>query len=201
MSAVGSRLLLVGVLVPVALLGGPAAADGPEYTYTLSVSADGEHWESESTEVVLGGRERLWLPGQRRSALFYVRNDSPRAADLEVRLRPGPAGSLIAAGEVTFRSRTGRGGWSGSAGDSLAKVTGLSPGTAVPVVVEAALATSARPRAGTADVVFDVDLRGEVAPLQPATTRDLPRQWQFWAALGVASIGAAGTVMGRRGRS
>lgn len=90
------RLLLAMVLVVLGVGFSTAAASAAD---ELSLSRDGVTW-SGSLDGPLFDPGFRWVPGDSETATFYVRNESPEAANLDVTLLTGPIETLIDTGDL-----------------------------------------------------------------------------------------------------
>lgn len=98
---------VVGLLVLMTFAGPlpPArAGDG------IGLSTDGEHW-APSIEVPLFARDIRWVPGDRRTRSFYVRNDGPGPASLSIGVRAADVDRLLTDNQVALSARADVGPW------------------------------------------------------------------------------------------
>lgn len=92
---------LVVLLVLLAVLAPQAAASGGEHPVQLS--PDGSHWAAELT-APLFDPSVLWVPGDVRTASFYVANHGPTPASVALRVRT-VADTLVDPGRVQLQAR------------------------------------------------------------------------------------------------
>lgn len=107
------RFWLSGLLLVVAALG----LVGPDHQYgEPELSTDGRTW-SRTVGGVLFSPAARWVPGESRTAAFWVRSRDPGGADLSVDLRRtggqglGPPVSSTAPAPVRLEARLGTGEW------------------------------------------------------------------------------------------
>lgn len=149
---------LIAVPMAVALAGPAAAADdaGP-----VAVSGDAVHWSDGLTEPLFDPDVR-WVPGDLRTASFYVRNGGTTAATIQLRVR-AVDDALLRTGDIRFAARADGGTWAALGQDDAASLLRVAP---LPVADHSTIEIRAEfdPRSGnqsqraTADLWFDVRL-------------------------------------------
>lgn len=128
------RYLAVLSAVLIVLLGSaaPATAAGE-----LGISSDGVTYAPTFTGPLFSSAI-TWVPGDSRTATFYVRNQSPDLASLSVKLLGDHMGELLDSGDITVAA-TGGGGASVPASDGneqlLLLASGIAGGQVVPVQI------------------------------------------------------------------
>ncbi|WP_146825372.1 LPXTG cell wall anchor domain-containing protein [Aeromicrobium flavum] len=134
----------------------PAAADD-----RIALSADGTVWADRLIEPLFDPSV-VWVPGDTRTASFWVRNQAQSNASLTATVRSEDGDDLMSSRQVTLRARSG-GPWvtlrNGTPSGGLTSVS-IKPGSAVRVDVQAALdpAASNASQASSLDLGFDVRL-------------------------------------------
>lgn len=134
-------VLAAACLAPV-LVAGPAHADGE-----LGLSYDGRHWQDRLERPLFDPGVR-WVPGDVRTARFYVRNlgsdQGTLAVEVEHAERTGP-GALAASGHLHVTARAGGRDWSSLRGDLAHLVDDdlLASGRTVPVEVRVSMDAAA----------------------------------------------------------
>ena len=116
-----SRLALAGGLLTVAsltLAASPAHADAD-----LGLSRDGVHW-SDELATPLFADDVLWVPGDVRSAHFFVRNQADELGRLSVAVQRAHRDDLNADGDLDIEVRAARGAWTPVGVTGLAKIPG-----------------------------------------------------------------------------
>jgi hypothetical protein len=91
-----------------AVLVGPGSVAAGR-TGVVAVSADGVHWSSGFAAPLFDPQAR-WVPGERRTASFFVRNGGPSAATLRLQVR-AVADELVQTHDLRFAARTDGGSW------------------------------------------------------------------------------------------
>lgn len=139
-------LAVAGPLGTVLLLAGAASAAEPGHE--LGLSADAVHW-GDRLDAPLFAPTLSWVPGDERTAVFYVRNQSDEPADLTVavtRTVPASGGDLGATGFLRVGARVGTAPWTDTVRGGtvdLAQRLDLGAGRVVPVTVRVALDAAA----------------------------------------------------------
>lgn len=103
----GTTRALVAALAAVLLLlglAGPASADG------IGLSNDGAHF-GDGLAGPLFDPDVRWVPGDERTARFWVRNDAQQAGALRLTMTDDGVRSLLATGDVTVSARAAGTGW------------------------------------------------------------------------------------------
>lgn len=103
----GTTRALVAALAAVLLLlglAGPASADG------IGLSNDGAHF-GDGLAGPLFDPDVRWVPGDERTARFWVRNDATQAGALRLTMTDDGVRSLLATGDVTVSARAAGTGW------------------------------------------------------------------------------------------
>ncbi|MFL6154749.1 MAG: LPXTG cell wall anchor domain-containing protein [Marmoricola sp.] len=94
-----------GVLVLLVVLGALAGTiSTASAAGEIGLSTDGVHWSSTLPGPLFDPTFR-WVPGDVETATFYVRNQDPDAALLDVTMLTGPVETLIASGDLTVGAR------------------------------------------------------------------------------------------------
>lgn len=202
-----AAVAVAACLVPV-LVAGPAHADGE-----LGLSYDGRHWQDRLERPLFDPGLR-WVPGDVRTARFYVRNLGSDRGSLTVEVedtnRAG-SGTLSASGHLRVVARAGRTAWTSMRGGDLAHLVDddlLASGRTVPVEVRVSMDASApnRTMVLSSDLDFRVVLRdaraagagsGAAGQELPATGTPVP-PWLPPVALGLLGSGLW-LVVRRRG--
>jgi len=110
--------------VPVlAILLGPAAVAGRPGV--VAVSTDGVHWSSGLATPLFDSQAR-WVPGDRRTATFFVRNGGPSAATLRLQVR-AVADELVETRDLRFAARSDGGSWTALPQDEASAVLRVAP--------------------------------------------------------------------------
>lgn len=124
--------VLFAVLIAMFSTAAPAAATGE-----LGISSDGVTY-TPTFHGPLFSSAIKWVPGDSRTATFYVRNQSPNLASLSVTILGNHVGELLDSGDITVNA-TGGGGVASpvSSGNEqlLLLAAGISGGQVVPVNV------------------------------------------------------------------
>lgn len=144
------------VLVPsLVLAASPARADED----AIGLSWDGTHW-SRSLGAPLFDPDVRWVPGDVRTARFYVRNQHPDNGDLNVDLERVRRDELLDTGWLKISARAGDRPWSSVSTGGLQELLvldDLRSGRAIPVEVRVRMGEEA-PN-GTMVLSTDLDLR------------------------------------------
>lgn len=154
-----ARRLTAVALASGALLLTPAAAHADD---ELSLSLDGATWTPDITAPLFDPAMR-WVPGDVETATFFVRNNAPQGARLDVTLRPDGQESLLDDGwvSVVVRTPAREGEATTGPGPSTVLVDAPVPGSqVVPVEVEVTFDEDAPngTRLRSASLGFDVVL-------------------------------------------
>lgn len=124
--------VLIAVVIAMFSTAAPAAAAGE-----LGISSDGVHFTPTFHGPLFDSATR-WVPGDSRTATFYVRNQSPDQASLAVTILGDHMGELLDSGDITITA-SGGGGVSSPVtnGDEqlLLLASGIDGGETVPVNV------------------------------------------------------------------
>jgi LPXTG-motif cell wall-anchored protein len=89
-----------------AALGAAPAAAGDD----VGLSSDGLHWSNDLTRPLLDPSLH-WVPGDRRLASFYVRDQGPTAAHLTIAVETRDPDRLLADNDLSLRARVAHGAW------------------------------------------------------------------------------------------
>lgn len=194
----------------------PAAAHAAEDR--LALSSDGVTWHDTLTDPIFG-TDVQWVPGDVRSAAFYVRNQGDGPGTLDVDVVRTTTDALLDTGYLTISARAGDGAWTPTDEDgvhALVEGASIADGARVRVQVRAALAADA-PN-GTMLLASDLNFRvrltdaaateptdgttgpnggdnadggdgGDGTSLLPATGSGL-RQGLVWLGLALTGLGA-----------
>lgn len=98
------RLFLVTMFCVVVAAAPAAAAD------ELGLSRDGTTWSS-SIDTPLFGTSIRWVPGDSRTAVFYVRNQGGTPGDLTVDVTSSGPGNLMESEDLRITAKGGGGNW------------------------------------------------------------------------------------------
>jgi len=131
--AVGVTTAGLGCVVVPAAEAAPARSSG-----LIGLSADGVTW-GRTLEAPLFDPRVRWVPGDTRTARFWVRNQAPSTGDVSVRFSPTVTLSGVDAQALRVMARAGSRGWTevvGSAGQDLLEGKGLAAGRATPVELQ-----------------------------------------------------------------
>ena len=118
-----SRVLL-GALVALALTvatAPPARAAGE-----IALSLDGRTWHQHLTTPLFDPGFR-WVPGDQQERTFWVRNQGPTAAFLQIQLQTADPDALLANGDIELSVRDRSGDWVRLASTSPSVVSGPAP--------------------------------------------------------------------------
>lgn len=100
---------LAGVLAATLVLA--AASASPALAANeIALSSDGQHWSRTLTQPLFDPAV-LWVPGDSRTASFYVRNEAASAGDLAIAVRSDDPDRLLADDHVGIQARAGAGPW------------------------------------------------------------------------------------------
>ena len=88
-----------------ALMAGPASADG-----RIGLSRDGSTW-SQTLPGSLFDPSIRWVPGDSRTASFFVRNQAESGASLRVDVRSGDRDQLLANDDIRLEARAHGSRW------------------------------------------------------------------------------------------
>jgi hypothetical protein len=192
---------LASALVAATLVGlsSPAPAAGD-----VDFSRDGTTWTSRLDAPLFDPAVR-WVPGDRRTASFWVRNRGPVGAVMHVQARV--VGDLAHRGDIALRARTRGADWVDlrarrSVGPG-ARGPAVERGAAARVDVEAAFDPAATNRTQEEDLVLDVvvtlaaDAAAPPASALPSTGTVVP-PWLLGLAASSLLLGAH--LLRRRGR-
>ncbi|HET6153921.1 MAG TPA: hypothetical protein VFE15_13285 [Marmoricola sp.] len=136
-----ASVLLLAVLTVSAGLAAPASA-APQ----IGLSADGQTW-SATLPAPLFDAADLWVPGDMRTASFYVRNQAADSGTLSVTAVVGDPDKLLDHRDVALQVRRDSGPW-----------VSLPAGTTARPFGDQALAAAAQAR---------IDIRAELLPSSP----------------------------------
>lgn len=98
-------LVLLATVLALGALSAPARADGE-----IGLSWDGSRWADRLPGTLFDERIR-WVPGDRRTSQFFVRNQADSGADLRVAVRTSDRDRLLRAEDVVLRARVGNEPW------------------------------------------------------------------------------------------
>lgn len=209
----GPRGAARGSLVAAAavLLATPAAADPGR----IGLSADGRTW-APTLPAPLFDPNLRWVPGDRRVATFWVRNESGDPADLTIEIVGVGDDSLLRTGDLTVAARPDGGTWrevSHVGTRRLASEVAAPPGRARRVDVAVTLDADSTNRSMTRSVALR--MRVVLQQSVPATAPDEARTGDpaprpgvlptvggpaLWLLLGaVASIATGACLRARHG--
>ncbi|HEY0905401.1 MAG TPA: hypothetical protein VGE14_16065 [Marmoricola sp.] len=109
--------------LPLLVGGGPAAA--ADVPGVVAVSVDGVHWTSSLSEPIFDPDVR-WVPGDRRTSSFFVRNSGPTPATVRVQVL-AEDDDLVRAGDLRFAARVDGGTWAQLPPDGAAALVRVAP--------------------------------------------------------------------------
>ncbi|GAA3831696.1 LPXTG cell wall anchor domain-containing protein [Nocardioides panacisoli] len=89
-----------------AAVGAAPAAAGDD----VGLSIDGHHWSNDVTRPLLDPSLH-WVPGDRRSASFYVRDQGPTGAHLTIGVETRDPDRLLADQDIALSARAAHGAW------------------------------------------------------------------------------------------
>jgi len=194
---------VVGLVVLVVMMlasACPAAADD-----RIDLSRDGVTW-SESLDAPLFDSGTRWVPGDVRSARFYVRNEADQDADLSIDVLGTTVDSLLRTGDLTVSARGGGGPWrdvTTPGRHRLVSTTDIESGetSEVDVTVAFAPASANGSQARTLDLDLLVRLTQDPSDLAPDGRSLLPTTGgpAAWVLItGLALLGAGILAASRR---
>jgi LPXTG-motif cell wall-anchored protein len=171
------------------------AADG-----RLELSVDGRVWSANLRTPLFDPAIR-WVPGDRRTARFWVRNNSPDTGRLVVSIEGRRTDGLIQTGDLTVTARGGGGTWTpvnAPGTHELLQVASLAPGDRARVAIDVALARSAHNQSQHEglDLALAVRLEQSIGPDDDSP--DLPNTGgpsRWWVLLGAGLVGAGAAVL------
>lgn len=204
-----ATLVVALSLVPTAFAAPAVAAD------EVGLSRDGRTWHDSLSEPLFAPDFR-WVPGDRETASFYVRNRGPSAARMSIDVTAGDADRLLAESDIEIDVRAGGGDWhrvpnggttKALVRDSLAE----SATTDVDVRVDFAWLSPNRSQRKALPLRMVVTLvqsgpvdRGPSdqpgGGLLPGTGADVP-PWLLWLAAVLLGVGGSLWAAGRKERS
>lgn len=155
-----SLVLLTAVLAAAAQ---PVASADEENESVVALSPDGLHW-SAALEAPLFDSALRWVPGDVRTAQFWVRNNHPDRGRLTVDVERVQRDSLIRTGSLQISARAGGRAWSTVAAGGLQELLNdddLASGEPVPIEIRVRMDDDA-PN-GTMVLSTDLDLSVTVA--------------------------------------
>ncbi|QCW50970.1 LPXTG cell wall anchor domain-containing protein [Nocardioides dongxiaopingii] len=144
------------VVVPVVLLAAASLSPAAAAEGQLGVSRDGVHYGDALTRPLFDPEVR-WVPGDERTARFWVRNQSSGLGDLTVRIDRAPRDALFGTDDLEVAARIGQQDYVGTTAPGaheLIDAEDVAAGTEVAVDVRVRLA----PEAPNATMVLGADL-------------------------------------------
>lgn len=167
------RLLTTALALGLAFAGiAPAAADDG-----IGLSTDGTQWADTISEPLFE-QDAVWVPGDKRTVSFHVRNQESSDAELTASVRSDDTDRLLGADHLRLRARVD-GRWfvlrNGVSSPELTAAS-ISPGSAVRVDLEAAFdpASSNASQAASLDFVIEVRLAEAVESTDPEPGGETP---------------------------
>lgn len=153
---------MIAVPVAVVLAGPAAAADDPG---PVAVSTDALHWSNGLTEPLFDPDVR-WVPGDLRTAAFFVRNGGPTPATIQLQVR-AVDDALLRTGDIRFAARADGGTWAALDQDSATSLLRVEPlpvadHSTIEIRAEFDPASSNQSQQSSADLWFDVRLSQSV---------------------------------------
>ena len=196
------RRVLLGALVAMALAlatAGQARADGE-----IALSVDGRTWHDHLSRPLFDPAFR-WVPGDRQTRTFWVRNQGPTAASLRVAMHTADPDELLANGDVALSVRTGSSGWSRLTASDPVADSGqgrLARGDRVRVDVRASFRAGSPNRSQHSRLPLTFEIRlaqaGSIGgPSGGAASSALPDTgavvsgWMIWLAAALLGVGGA----------
>ncbi|MGO4256984.1 hypothetical protein [Marmoricola sp. RAF53] len=202
-------LALLPVLLVILTPAGTANATG-----RILVSTDGVTWSTALDQPLFTPGER-WVPGDVRSASFFVANHSADAGTLTLAAHARDLGGLLARGDVALEVRRGSSGWNTVAADGAPHRLGtavLAAGAEDRITVRATFRAASANISQSRQLLFDFQvLLSQVIPVA-APGEDggggggpglLPDTGGFerWVLLAGIALVVAGTTVLRNARS
>lgn len=193
--------VLVALLVPL-VASTPARADS-----RIGLSVDGLSW-SRHLETPLFDTERRWVPGDRETASFYVRNQAESGALLNVTVRSADEDALLHVGDISLHARAAGGAWhplTNQERSHVLTISTLGAGDALQVDLRAAFdpASTNQSQRSAVALDFEVTLR-EARAGADGPPEELPgtglRELRGWIFLAAALLGT-GVALLRRSRA
>jgi hypothetical protein len=183
------------------LMTAPAAADTADGRLELSV--DGRTW-SGSLRAPLFDPALRWVPGDSRTAHFWVQNGSSDPGRLVVTIQGRRADVLMQTGDLAVTARGGGGIWTSvdtPGTHELLRVSPLAAGDRVRVAVDVAFKPSARnqSQAEVLDLALGVRLDQLIEPGSSGSPV-LPNTgglWWWWIPAGAGLVGIGAAVVAR----
>lgn len=157
-----AAVALLGVVVPGTSSAASAASTESGTGFELGLSRDGVSW-SRSLDAPLFDPEVRWVPGDVRTARFYVRNQAASRGAMTVTVRSVRRDALLETRTLTVAARSDGGEWRAVDGPSLVPIVDadlIASGDAVPVDVRVAMDVEApnRTMVLATDLEFTVQL-------------------------------------------
>lgn len=205
------RALLLGTTLTLATCLGASPAAAAEQ---VGLSSDGVTWQ-DSLTTPLFVPELRWVPGDRDTATFYVRNRGPSAATMTIDVTAGDADQLLAEDDLEVDVRTGDGAWQRvpNGGTTTALVRdSLAEGATTDVDVRVGFAWLSPNRSQRKELPLSLMVTlvqaGPVGPgpgddpggWLPGTGADFP-PWMLWLAAVLLGAGGAVLVAARKERA
>jgi len=153
--AVGVTTAGLGCVVVPAAEAAPAPSTG-----LIGLSADGVSWGTSLSAPLFDPRVR-WVPGDTRTAVFWVRNQAPSSGDVSVRFSPTVTLSGVDAQALRVRARAGDRAWTdvvGPAGQDLLDGDGLPAGQSTPVALQVQMRSDAPNTSMVLSTGLDLDV-------------------------------------------
>lgn len=163
------RTLVTGAAVVVPLLITPAAAAETAGGAVL-VSLDGSEWSTDVPAPLFDPGVR-WVPGDARTASFFVENRGSTPADVRLQVSADDHDALLASGDVSLRARVTGGPWSPVASEVGPPLDAIAIGVGESrrIDVRAALRAASTNLSQTAAVSLRFVVRlTEIAPVVPS---------------------------------
>lgn len=192
------RKMLATVTMLIALVFSPTLPT--HATEGILLSKDGSSW-SETLTAPLFDESLRWVPGDERTATFYVRNDTDLAAAMSVDILAGELEALLETGDIYIDARIDGGPWRTTQTTGTYQLTqdGVAPGDSYPVDVRVRF--DAASLNDSQQLSFDFDVRVTLVQLDdPTTDPVLPNSdpnrplAQTGAAVRISVIAIAGLV-------
>jgi hypothetical protein len=165
----------------------------------LDVSMDGRTWSASLPSPLFDPAVR-WVPGDSRTARFWVQNGASYPGRLVVAIQGTRTAALMQNGDLTVTARGGGGTWTSAdtpGTHDLLMVAPLAPGARVRVAVGVAFEPSA-PRLSQA-AALDLALGVRIEPLagDGDSGQDAGGPPRWWIAAGVGLVGIVAALLAR----
>lgn len=156
-------------------------------TEGILLSNNGSDW-SQTLAAPLFDESIRWVPGDERTARFYVRNDTDMAADMTVDILAGELEALLDTGDVYIDVRIDDGPWATTQTTGAYRLTqqGVSPNGTYPVDVRVRFVGASTNESQL--LSFDLNIRVTLVQVVDPTTDPTRPLSQTGAAVGWSAI-------------